>query len=170
MRPPSPKFTFQLATADDAPALAALHTSVAAHLTAQHGRGHWSLNTTEKGVLFALRNAHVYTARLGNELVGTLNLARKKPWAIDTSYFATRARPLYLVNMAIVPEKQRQGLGRRCLQEAIRVAREFPTDAIRLDAYDGPAGAGGFYASCGFTEAGRASFREQPLIYYELLL
>ena len=40
----------------------------------------------------------------------------------------------------------------------------------RLDAYDSQAGAGEFYASCGWTEVGRASYRDVPLIYYELLL
>ena len=44
------------------------------------------------------------------------------------------------------------------------------TDAIRLDAFDAKAGAGGFYAKCGYTEVGRTSYRNAPLIYYQLLL
>ena len=32
------------------------------------------------------------------------------------------------------------------------------------------AGAGGFYARCGYTEVGRAVYRDAPLIYFELLL
>jgi len=168
--PPSARFTFQPATANDAPALAALHTATASHLTEVHGHGHWSSKTTEKGVLFALRHHDVYVARLGSELVGTLQLTKKKPWAIDTRYCTPCELPLYLINMAIAPAQQRQGIGRRCLEEARRVARVGPANAIRLDAYDSPAGAGGFYASCGWTEVGRASYRDVPLIYYELLL
>ena len=42
--------------------------------------------------------------------------------------------------------------------------------AIRLDAYKGPAGAGAFYAKCGFSERGRVSYRATRLIYYEMLL
>jgi len=42
--------------------------------------------------------------------------------------------------------------------------------AIRLDAYDAEAGAGRFYARCGYTELGRAIYRSAPLIYYELRL
>jgi hypothetical protein len=53
---------------------------------------------------------------------------------------------------------------------AARIARDWPADAIRLDAYDAPAGAGGFYATCGYTEVGRVRYRGTPLIYYELLL
>ena len=79
-------------------------------------------------------------------------------------------RPLYLLAMAVAPARQRQGIGRRCLEEAKQIARAWPADAIRLDAYDAPAGAGGFYARCGCTEVGRASYRNVPLIYFECLL
>jgi hypothetical protein len=50
------------------------------------------------------------------------------------------------------------------------VARAWPSQAIRLDAYDADAGAGGFYAKCGFREVGRVTYRTVPLIYFELLL
>jgi GNAT superfamily N-acetyltransferase len=164
------RFSFKPGTADDAQALAALHTAVAQHLTGLHGRGPWSTKTSENGVLYAMRQSRVYVARQGAEIVGTLRLATKKPWAIDTSYFSKCDRPLYLLAMAVLPEKQRQGLGRRCLEEVKRIARAWPADGIRLDAYDGDAGAGRFYARCGHTEVGRTSYRSTPLIYYELLL
>ena len=48
--------------------------------------------------------------------------------------------------------------------------RDWPGDALRLDAYDDPCGAGEFYTKCGFEEVGRATYRGTPLIYYELLL
>jgi len=44
------------ASASDAPELAALHTAIADHLTREHGRGHWSYRTTEKGTLWALQS------------------------------------------------------------------------------------------------------------------
>ncbi len=56
------------------------------------------------------------------------------------------------------------------MEEVTRIARAWPADAIRLDAYDADAGAGIFYAKCGCTEVGRVSYRGTPLIYYELLL
>ena len=161
---------FRLATADDARALAALHTAVAEHLTSRYGRGPWSTKTSDKGVLLALRTSQVVVACEETAIVGTLRLATKKPWAIDTSYFTKCGRPLYLVGMAVAPTRQRQGVGRKCLEEASRIARDWPADAIRLDAFDADAGAGGFYARCGYTEVGRASYRDVPHIYYELLL
>jgi ribosomal protein S18 acetylase RimI-like enzyme len=72
--------------------------------------------------------------------------------------------------MAVHPEQQRRGIGRQCLDEARKIAVKWPGDAIRLDAYEGEAGAGEFYRKCGFREVGRAVYRVAPLIYFEMLL
>ena len=151
-------------------ALAALHNRVADHLTGLYGRGTWSGHGTERGALHAMRTSRVYVARQGSEIIATFRLATKKPWAIDTSYFTVCSKPLYLLAMAVAPAKQRQGIGRQCLVEAQRLAKAWPAGAIRLDAFDAKAGAGEFYAHCGFTEMGRTSYRGSPLIYYETLL
>jgi GNAT superfamily N-acetyltransferase len=158
------------ATAGDAPAIAALRNAVAERLTRDHGRGHWSSCVTERGVLQGLRSSRLLVAWEGPALAATLQLATKKPWAIDKSYFAPSRRPLYLTAMAVDPGRQRTGIGRRCLEEARRLAQAWPGDALRLDAYDHPAGAGAFYEKCGFHEVGRVVYRTVPLIYYELLL
>ena len=159
-----------LATTDDAIALAALHNAVAMRLTDMHGEGPWSGVTTVKGVLYAMRISRVYVARERDQIVATFRLATKKPWAIDASYFAAAKRPLYLLGMAVLPARQRQGVGRQCLAEATGIAREWPADAIRLDAWDANAGAAGFYTRCGYTEVGRNTYRTTPLIYFELRL
>lgn len=161
---------FQLAVPEDAPAIAALRAAVADHLTARHGKGHWSWKATERGILSSLRRSKILVAHGESGVIGTLTLATKKPWAIDTSYFTKCRRPLYLTDMAVDPALQRQGIGRLCLEEMRRVAREWPAGAVRLDAYDGAAGAGDFYRKCGFREVGRVTYRATPLIYYEILL
>lgn len=163
-------FTFSPAGFGDAPALAALHTLAAEELTRMYGKGPWSMKTSEKGVLHAMRTSQVFVARDDAELVGTLRLTTTKPWAIDIKYFAQAGRPLYLLSMAVAPSRQRQGVGRRCLEEAKRLARTWPADCLRLDAYDADAGAGPFYARCGFKEVGRNTYRTVPLIYFETLL
>jgi GNAT superfamily N-acetyltransferase len=166
----SKRFRFNLGMADDAPVLAALHTAVAENLTQHYGPGAWSTKTSEKGVLDALRTSSVFVAREGTEIVATWRLATKKPWAIDVRYFSPCSRPLYLLGMAVLPARQRQGIGRKCLEEATRAAREWPADGVRLDAFDAEAGAGVFYARCGWSEVGRTTYRNTPLIYYEFLL
>ena len=162
--------TLAAATPHDAPAIAALRTAVAERLTRNYGPGHWSPAVSERGVLQGMRTSRVFVARDGGRALATLRLATKKPWAIDTAYFTGCGRALYLTDMAVAPDVQRRGIGRRCLAEARRLARDWPADAIRLDAYDAPAGAGGFYARCGFHEVGRVTYRKTPLVYYELLV
>jgi len=165
------RVTLEAATAADAPEIAALRNATAADLTQRHGVGPWSGRCTERGVLFDLRHARLYVARRRGRIIATLVLATRKPWAIDRSYFTPCQRPLYLTSMAVSPELQRRGIGRLCLVAAGKIARDRPADAIFLDAYDHPdAGAGGFYRRCGYREAGRATFRGAPLVYFELLL
>ena len=161
--------SFSIATEADAAALAALHTVVAEDLTRRFGRGPWSSATSERGVLFGMRHSRVVIARKGKGIVGTLRLPTKKPWAIDVSYFTRAKKPLYLTHMAVIPTLQRQGIGSRLLREAVKQARAWPADAIRLDAFDARAGAGAFYTKCGFREVGRVTYRKAPLIYFEWL-
>jgi GNAT superfamily N-acetyltransferase len=160
----------RLATATDVADLLSLHAAVNERLIAQYGNGFWISRLTEKGALFAMRNSSVYIAQHEGRPIATLTLATKKPWAIDKKYFTNSKRPLYLTSMAVHPDVQRRGIGRLSLEEARRIAFEWPSDAIRLDAYDTAVGAGEFYRKCGFREAGRAKYRGTPLIYYEMPL
>jgi GNAT superfamily N-acetyltransferase len=164
------KLTFSIATPDDVPELAALHTAASEDLTRRYGHGFWSSHATERGVLGSFRYARVVVARKGKTLAGTLRLANKKPWAIDVSYFTPVKKAIYLTGMAVAPKLQRQGIGRLLLEEAVAQARAWPADAIRLDAFNADAGAGGFYASCGFRETARVVYKKDPLIYFELVL
>jgi GNAT superfamily N-acetyltransferase len=164
------RLSFTLAHPGDAKELAELRTSAACDLTDRFGPGHWSGESTERGVLAGMRHSSVWVARRSDPIVATFRLATKKPWAIDRSYFVSSDAPLYLTDMAVLPDLQRRGVGRRCIQEAVSRARLWPANAIRLDAYDADAGAGEFYTKCGFTAVGHAIYRGVPLVYYELLL
>lgn len=172
---------FAIATEAEAGAIAALRNAAAEHLTRRYGQGHWSTPSTERGVLRDLsrpqfsrtvvaRNVARDGARDGQNIVATLCLQTKKPWAIDPAYFTSVKKALYLINMAVHPNQQGKGVGRRILEEATAIARNWPSDAIRLDAWDADAGAGPFYARCGYRETGRVVYRKAPLVYYELVL
>ena len=160
----------QTATPDDAAELALLHAAAANHLTKRHGHGPWSSSASERALLFHMRVSTVLVARRRGAIIATLRLQTKKPWAIDKSYFTPCKRPLYLTDMAVLPRAQRRGVGRLCLEDAAEVARDWPADSIRLDAYDAEAGAGEFYEKCGYSEVGRVVYRRTPLIYFELML
>ena len=69
--------------------------------------------------------------------------------------------------MAVAPDRQGEGIGRRCMVEVLKVASDWQADAVRLDAFDTAAGAGGFYAACGLRETGRVVYRRAPLVYFE---
>lgn len=149
--------------------IAGLQNAAAGALTARFGSGHWSTLVTERGAALTQRHARVRVGREGKRILTVLRLATKKPWAIDVSYFTPVKRPVYLTGMAVSVAHQGQGLGSRALEDACTIARQWPADAIRLDAYDAKAGAGGFYARRGFTECGRVVYKRDPLVYYELL-
>lgn len=164
------RLRFSDAAPGDAAAIAGLHNAAAGALTALHGEGHWSSLVSERGAALPHPHARVRVGRIGRRIHTVLRLATRKPWAIDVAYYTPVARPLYLTGMAVWVGRQRQGLGRSALADAVAVARAWPADAIRLDAYDAEAGAGRFYARCGFQERGRVLYRGNPLVYYELLL
>jgi predicted N-acetyltransferase YhbS len=157
------------ATPDDAAAVAAVRVAAADRLTRDFGDGHWSSHTNDAAVLRDMQKSIVLVARDRGKIVGTLTLQTKKPWAIDIACFTPCKKALYLINMAVTPERQRSGIGRTLLAEALIAARAFPADAIRLDAYDGPAGGGEFYRRCGYAAAGGKSYRGVPLLYFELM-
>jgi GNAT superfamily N-acetyltransferase len=162
--------TLVAATEDDVPGIAALRAAASIRLTHQFGKGPWSSTGTERGVRHEMKTARVYVGKSRGRLIASLCLSTRKPWAIDVSYFRACKRPIYLTSMVVDPGRQREGVGRRCLDEVVRIAREWPADAIRLDAYDAAAGAGEFYRKCGYREVGRVTYRRAPLIYFESVL
>ena len=164
------KLTFRDAKLEDVPAIAALHNATAGALASKYGDGPWAGLGNERGAELSLRHARVRVGRAGRKILTVLRLAPKKPWAIDVSYFTPVKRPLYLTGMAVSVAHQGQGLGRLALDDALRIAESWPADAIRLDAWDAVAGAGGFYAKCGYTDRGRVVYRGNPLAYYERLI
>jgi GNAT superfamily N-acetyltransferase len=164
------KLRFSDATPADVGGIAALQNAAAGALTARFGPGRWSNLVNERGAELALRHGRIRLGRMGRHVVTTLRLATKKPWAIDVAYFTPVKRPLYLSGMAVAVAYQGEGFGRQALEDARAVAEAWPADAIRLDAYDAQAGAGTFYARCGYEERGRVIYRGDPLIYFEVVL
>ena len=94
----------------------------------------------------------------------------KKPWAFDLKYFDCDAKAVYLGDVEVSPKCQGQGIGSQLMAAVIEHTRAWPVDAVRTSAYDGAAGAGPFYAKCGFREMGRVTYRKLPMIYFEMML
>jgi ribosomal protein S18 acetylase RimI-like enzyme len=164
------RLVFETATEEDATELAELRNNAANKLSETFGKGPWSSGCTEKGVLYGMRMSRMVVARENGKIAGTLSLHTKKPWAIDPAYFTKVKKPLYLTSMFVAVERQHIGVGRLLLEQAVEIARVWPVDAIRLDAYDAAAGAGDFYARCGFREVGRAKYKGVALRYFERVI
>jgi GNAT superfamily N-acetyltransferase len=146
-----------------------LRVAVADRLTKDFGHGHWSSQTNDAAVLRDLKAATVLVARDRGKIIATLTLQTKKPWSIDVTYFTPCKKVLYLINMAVHPRRQRRGIGSALMAEALRMARDLPAGAIRLDAYDADAGAGEFYRRCGYRQRGKKAYRGVPLVYFECM-
>jgi GNAT superfamily N-acetyltransferase len=159
-----------LASADDIPELVAMRTRVSQHLAKKFGEGYWAGRPSGGGERFLMRIGQVYIARYRGRLVAALALTTRKPWSIDVKNFRACAKPLYVRAMAVDPARQRKGVGRKCIAEVRRIAKEMGRDAIRLDAFDCAAGAGEFYRKCGFTEAARVVYKGVPHIDFEMML
>ena len=159
-----------LATTENAAAIADVISKAAQDLTLKHGQGHWSAVATEKGVLNGMGRAKILIAKQGTEVVGTLRLTTTRPWVIDPDYFTLVKHPVYLVDMAVHPGYQRIGIGRLLIERAKSMSAAWGGDAVRLDAYEGSAGACEFYQKCGFTERGRIIYKTVPHIYFEWLI
>lgn len=167
------KISVTLATVDDVAEIVAVTRAAGEDLARRHGAGAWSGGVSagmERYNLGRPKFSKTLIARAGGEAIGIARLATKKPWAIDVKYFTKAAKPLYLTGMAVRPAWQGKGVGRLLLAEVEIVARAWSADAIRLDTFDGPAGAGEFYAKNGYREVARVKYKTSPLIYYELIL
>ncbi len=163
--------TIEQAQAGDAAAVADLRVVVARDLTARYGTGTWSFSAeSEFGVQNEILYASVLVARDEGAIVGALKLATRVPYLGDISFFTPSERPVFLTAMSIHPGYQREGMGRRMLEEARRVACEMRGEVIRLDSYDAAAGAGEFYRKCGFREIHRSDYHGTPLIWFEAWL
>ncbi len=162
--------TFRDATGDDALAIATLLNAVADVLTARHGIGGWSTHVRPSTRTEDTRRVRVRLGVIDGEVVSVVRLQSKKPWAIDLAYFTPVEKAVYITGVAVSPEHQGQGLGRLAMEDARMVAFAWPARAIRLDSYASAAGAGGFYARCGYAGRGSAVYRGTPLAYHELLL
>jgi GNAT superfamily N-acetyltransferase len=165
-----PALSFAFATEKDLTGLLRLRLAVDANQARRFGTDRWTTTINEKSVARGLKTSRVLVARQRGRIVGALRMETKKPWAIDLRYFTAVATALYLHDVNVDPELQRSGVGRQIIERAKTIARDWPVDAIRLDAYDGASGGGPFYKKCGFTEVGRAVYRGVPLVYFEFLV
>jgi GNAT superfamily N-acetyltransferase len=162
--------SLRFATQEDVPSILRLRLAVDADQSHRFGTNRWVTTISEKSVARGLRSSRVLVAEREQQIVAMVRAETKKPWAIDLRYFTPVKKAVYLHDVDVDPRLQRSGIGRQMIERAKDLAREWPVEAIRLDAYDGVSGGGPFYRKCGFSEVGRAVYRGVPLVYFEFVL
>jgi GNAT superfamily N-acetyltransferase len=156
---------------EDVKPVRSILAAAADDLTRRFGAGHWSGVRSIEALRNYVEDGVLYLVEADGDPVGTLRLTDRKIGFYRDEWFANPADEAgYLMDMAIDPLRQRGGIGRRSLTLAEGVARVKRLKAIRLDAYGGPAGAGEFYAKCGYSPVHAGEFRGVALEYYEKLL
>lgn len=138
-------------------------------MTERFGPGPWSAFPRPADVRRQLRASHVLVARQGDGIIGTVRLVRTWPGLFDSSAFTPVDQPWYVLGLAVDPECRGQGVGRELMDEAKARVQAWGAQALWLDVYDHPAGAGPFYVKCGFRKVGGTPGAEVPLLYYEWL-
>jgi len=162
--------TFRLATRADASDVQNVRAAAADDLTTKHGAGHWSMVSTPITIRNQIDDNRVYIAKQ-DQIVGTYTLDTQKIAFYRKDWFAYPNDPsLYLSNMAVVPKFQHMGKGRAIMMEIERLAKKMDCLAIRLDAYDSPAGAGRFYEKCGYEHVHHGILGYTAYTYFEKVL
>ena len=140
-----------LAQEGDAPALAALEKASFSHP--------WSENAFL--TLLKEENSRCVILREGTELLGYLTLTM----VLDRAQINT---------VAVSSARRRQGLGRRLLEEGIRLCRAAKMSAMELEVRAGNLAALTLYRTLGFMEVGRRKgyYRDPPedAVLMDLLL
>ena len=96
---------------------------VAREMTRVFGEGHWSPCPSKAEVVRQLRASQVLIASRGEEIIGTVRLARVLPGVIDSESFTKVDTALYVLGLAVSPDARRQGVGRDLIEAAKESAR-----------------------------------------------
>jgi GNAT superfamily N-acetyltransferase len=164
--------TLRLATPEDAKGVRAVGAAAADRLTWDFGPGHWSRARSLETIRKYIGQRTQFVAVEPDEtIVGSFKLTTQKIGFYRGAWFAEpKAVAGYLTDMAVHPDRQRQGVGRAMMAQADELARALGMTAIRLDAYDGPSGAGRFYEKCGYRLVHKGEISGTALEYFERVL
>jgi GNAT superfamily N-acetyltransferase len=157
------KLTIDEATQSDVAEILALRLAVGARMQERYGDDRWAPPINEGGVLRLFKGprkrksdgetlSKILVGKIRGEIVALTRMQTKRPWAFDLKYFTAGAKAVYLGDVEVSPKWQGQGFGTQLMAAAVDHARAWSVDAVRTSAYDGAAGAGPFYAKCGFRD------------------
>lgn len=105
----------------------------------------------ETGISNPARADDLPSVRFNLDHGGIMLLAYLDDILAGTAWLSHDFRRLYIHHMAVRPEHQNKGIGRRLLLEALDIAREKGWQA-KLEVHQDNTAARHLYSSCGFTD------------------
>lgn len=148
-----------------------LSVAAASDLVDKYGQGRWRVAAARKTLKRNQQSDSLFVIVKDAVIVGTFCFTTKKAGFYRRGWFAFPDDPAgYLLNMAIAPQHQRQGIGREVMNHIDQLARSMKLLAVRFDAYEANAGAGGFYRKCGYQLVHVGKVGDVGLEYYEKVL
>ncbi|REE77721.1 ribosomal protein S18 acetylase RimI-like enzyme [Paenibacillus taihuensis] len=120
-----------------------------------------------------LKRGTVYGIRGGQRIIGAVVVDSQQSGKYARLIWNDRTgKPSCIHRLAVHPDYQGQGIGKRLLQFAEEHAREAGSSSIRLDVFTGNPGAVGMYRRAGYVEVGTIKFpmRKVPYLCFEKLL
>ncbi len=140
---------------DDIEDLYALIVACGEDMWQRLGLDHWKPATPKDVFREYARAKEVFAVHDGDELVGTFTIGFEAPEPYAPESWADAAhRAIYLNKLAVSPGLQRRGLGRWCMVEIERLARERGRQALRFDALTRNGPLLGFYDHLGYRRCG----------------
>ena len=141
-----------------------------------NGIDQWDEQYPDRAVLVNdLQTETLFAYREGDEILGVvvLNETQDEEYG-DVSWSTSEEdRNIVVHRLAVRPDQQGRGLGRKLMDFAEQWARDNRYDAIRLDTYSQNPRNQRFYTHRGYTNLGPVFLkykREHPYFCYELLL
>ena len=151
----------------DFPAVCALYQAVCA-VMAQDASPQWVWGEYPSEALLhaTLAAGSLYVLREGDKLLGAVTVDTR----FDPEYaqvdWRFGVRPGAFHRLAVAPQAQGRGLGRRMIADVCDILRAQGCDALRIDTYSPNAAAQGLYAAIGMRRAGEIRFAHRPLPFY----
>ncbi|MDD6050761.1 MAG: GNAT family N-acetyltransferase [Clostridiales bacterium] len=155
------------ATAADFSAVCVLYRTICDQMAADDSpQWVWGVYPSDDILQESLAAGTLYVAREGETLLAAVTVDTCFEPEYEGVNWLFGTRPGAFHRLAIAPDQQGRGLGRKLLNDVMALLRDLGCDALRIDTYATNLHAQRLYESCGMRKAGEVIFAHRPLPFY----